>query len=332
MRDDDARHYGREYNLSFPCMHGMLGGTYASIDALWRVRWRCLWHSCSVLVPITDIHDDRLSDYVRLTDVALRKKLETENGLYMAESSKVIQRAIAAGHRPRSVLADERWLADLAPSLTKAGGDGEGGDIPVYVCDEEKLQEIAGFHLHRGAIAAMNRPALADPRAMLEAVGSGPARIVVLENLVDHTNVGAIFRSAAALGVDAVFVTSDCADPLYRRSVRVSMGTVFQVPWTRIDGWPRSAKMLSECGYTTAALALRDDALALDAFSRLEACSAKDSKIAIVLGAEGDGLRDSTIAAVDHSVVIPMAGDVDSLNVAAAMAVACWELRTVHTP
>ena len=120
-----------------------------------------------MLVPINDIHDDRLSDYVRLTDVALRKKLETENGLYMAESSKVIQRAIAAGHRPRSVLADERWLADLAPSLTKAGGDGEGGDIPVYVCDEEKLQEIAGFHLHRGAIAAMNRPALADPRAML---------------------------------------------------------------------------------------------------------------------------------------------------------------------
>ena len=279
-----------------------------------------------------DIHDDRLADYTRLTDVALRKKLETDNGLYMAESSKVIQRAIAAGHRPRSILADERWLADLAPSLMKAGGDDEGGDIPVYVCGEEMLQAITGFHLHRGAIAAMNRPALADPRAVLEAVGPGPARVVVLENLVDHTNVGAIFRSAAALGVDAVFVTSDCADPLYRRSVRVSMGTVFQVPWTRIADWPRSVGLLSEFGYVTAALALTPESISLDSFSRLDVCRAEDSKIALIVGAEGDGLRKSTMAAVDHSVVIPMAGGIDSLNVAAAMAVACWELRTVHTP
>lgn len=282
-----------------------------------------------MLVPITDIHDDRLSDYVRLTDVALRKKLETENGLYMAESSKVIQRAIAAGHRPRSVLADERWLADLAPSLTKAGGDGEGGDIPVYVCDEEKLQEIAGFHLHRGAIAAMNRPALADPRAVLEAVGSGPARIVVLENLVDHTNVGAIFRSAAALGVDAVFVTSDCADPLYRRSVRVSMGTVFQVPWTRLETWPAGITTLQESGFTVASLALSDDSISLDDFATLPALQGPGARLAMVMGTEGDGLARRTITASDYTVKIPMDHGVDSLNVAAASAVVFWATRGI---
>lgn len=280
-----------------------------------------------MFITVDDVSDPRLEEYTRLTDVALRKKLETDNGLYMAESSKVIKRAIAAGHVPRSILADERWLPDLSESLTYIGGSPDGGKIPVYVCSEEKLQDITGFHLHRGAIAAMNRPMLPSARELLLSLGKGAQRIIVLENLVDHTNVGAIFRSAAALGVDAILVTSDCADPLYRRSVRVSMGTVFQIPWTRIEQWPQSISMLRELGFTTAALALTEDSLPLGEFSRLHECSAVDSKLCFIMGAEGDGLRKQTIASADYSVIIPMAGEVDSLNVAAATAVVCWELR-----
>ena len=192
-------------------------------DAIGRLRAE-MWHPGPVLIPISDTGDERLEDYTRLTDVALRRKLETDNGLYMAESTKVIVRAITAGHRPRSVLADERWLDELAPALRRAGGDPEGGDIPVYVCDEAALQTITGFHLHRGAIAAMNRPSLKTAEELLASLPGGARRVVVLEGLVDHTNVGAVFRSAAGLGVDAVLVTPACADPLYRRSVRVSMG------------------------------------------------------------------------------------------------------------
>ncbi|MDO4887903.1 MAG: RNA methyltransferase [Actinomycetaceae bacterium] len=280
-----------------------------------------------MLIPVSSADDERLSDYTRLTDVALRRKLETENGLYMAESTKVIVRAIDAGHRPRSVLADERWLDELAPALEEAGGDAHGGDIPVYVCDEAALQSITGFHLHRGAIAAMNRPRLRPARDLLASLVEGSRRVVVLEGIVDHTNVGAIFRSAAALGVDAMLVAANCADPLYRRSVRVSMGTVFQVPWTRIEGWPASMSLLSEFGYTTAALALAEDAIALADFAGQPCCLEPDSKVALILGAEGDGLAPQTIARADYSVIIPMAGGVDSLNVAAASAVACWELR-----
>ena len=279
-----------------------------------------------VLIPITNLEDPRLEDYTRLTDVALRKKLETDHGLYMAESSKVIKRAIAAGHRPRSILAEDRWLADLEESLIVAGGAPDGGDIPVYVCDEDMLQAITGFHLHRGAIASMNRPELPSAAELLDSLGEGAKRVVILENLVDHTNVGAIFRSAAALGVDAVLVSSDCADPLYRRAVRVSMGTVFQVPWTRLEDWPRSMAVLRHRGYVTGALALTPGSVTLDEFSSIVG-EKPDSKVALIMGAEGDGLKKRTIACADYSVIIPMAGEVDSLNVAAATAVACWEFR-----
>lgn len=296
-------------------------------DAIGRLRAE-MWHPSPVLIPISDTGDERLEDYTRLTDVALRRKLETDNGLYMAESTKVIVRAITAGHRPRSVLADERWLDELAPALRRAGGDPEGGDIPVYVCDEAALQTITGFHLHRGAIAAMNRPSLKTAEELLASLPGGARRVVVLEGLVDHTNVGAVFRSAAGLGVDAVLVTPACADPLYRRSVRVSMGAVFQVPWTRVEPWPRGMEALTRHGFTTAALALEPGAMTLAEFGRLDVCLAADSRIALIMGAEGDGLGAATIARADYSVVIPMAGGVDSLNVAAASAVACWELRT----
>ena len=282
-----------------------------------------------MLIPITDLDDPRLLDYTHLTDVALRRKLETEHGLYMAESTKVIMRAIEAGHSPRSYLTDARWLPDLEPWIEQATGSRDGGDLPVFIGQEESLQQITGFHLHRGALAAMNRPELADPVELLRTVRGGePARrIVILEGLVDHTNVGAIFRSAAALGVDAVLVSDDCGDPLYRRSVRVSMGTVFQVPWTRIHEWPRSIERLHRAGITTAALALREGALPLDEFARLPECVAEDSRVALIMGTEGEGLKQRTINSANYAVTIPMAGHVDSLNVAAASAVACWELR-----
>ena len=274
-------------------------------------------------VSITDPADDRLADYTRLTDVALRRRLETERGLYMAESSKVIRRALAAGHHPRSFLMAERWLAELEPDLAAAGA-GPDGPVPVFVAEEAVLEAITGFHLHRGALAAMHRPALAPVAEVLAGArgGAGARRVVVIEDVVDHTNVGAVFRSAAALGVDAVLVTPRCADPLYRRSVRVSMGTVFQVPWTRIDPWPGGIELLREAGFVTAALALSDSAVTLDALA-----ADPPERLALVLGTEGDGLSPATVGAADMVVRIPMAGGVDSLNVAAAAAVACWATR-----
>lgn len=273
-----------------------------------------------------------LADYTSLTDVALRRHLETERGLYMAESSKVIVRAVQAGHAPRSFLMARRWYDELRPVIAAAAGCGgreDGGNVPVILAPEELLQSITGFHLHRGALAAMNRPQLPGVRELLAGArgGVGARRVAVLEDLVDHTNVGAAFRSAAALGIDAVLVTPRCADPLYRRSVRVSMGTVFQVPWTRIDPWPAGVEDLHDAGFTVAALALSDDSVSLEEFSASLAVPGPDSRVAVVLGTEGDGLARRTIAAADAVVRIPMAGGVDSLNVAAAAAVAFWELR-----
>ena len=273
-----------------------------------------------------------LADYTRLTDVALRRRLETERGLYMAESTRVIARAVEAGHAPRSFLMAERHLEEMRPLIAAAtgtGGRGDGGPVPVLVAPEELLESITGFHLHRGALAAMNRPAPADVSELLaSARGSRDARrVAVLEDLVDHTNVGAAFRSAAALGVDAILVTPRCADPLYRRSVRVSMGAVFQVPWTRITRWP-AVDELHDAGFAVAALALSEDAVSLDDFAASPTCTAADSKVALVLGTEGDGLSRRALAAADRVVRIPMAGGVDSLNVAAAAAVAFWALRT----
>jgi tRNA G18 (ribose-2'-O)-methylase SpoU len=263
---------------------------------------------------IDDPADPRVGDYTSLTDVALRRLREPEQGLYLAESEKVIRRALAAGHRPRSYLMAPRWLDDLADLVADADRDG----VPVYVGEPAVLEALTGFHLHRGAIAAMHRPDL----PAVEDVVRGARRVAVLEDVVDHTNVGAMFRSAAALGVDAVLVTPRCADPLYRRSVRVSMGTVFQVPWTRVTPWPQGIETLQHNGFTVAALALSDAAVALD-----ELAAAPPQRLALVLGTEGHGLSEATVAASDVVVRIPMGGGVDSLNVAAASAVAFWALR-----
>jgi tRNA G18 (ribose-2'-O)-methylase SpoU len=271
------------------------------------------------VLPSSD--DPRLGDYVSLTDVALRSRIEPQGGLYIAESSTVLGRAFRAGHRPRSVLCAPRWVEDVTDLLRPVEQD----EVPVYVADETVLEQITGFHLHRGALASMHRPAL----AAVEAVVAGARRVAVLENLVDHTNVGAAFRSAAALGVDAVLVTPRCADPLYRRAVRVSMGTVFQVPWTRVDPWPSGSdgsaggiELLRDLGFVTVSLALSDDAVDLDDF-----VADLPDRLALVLGTEGDGLSPATVAKTDAVVRIPMAGGVDSLNVAAAAAVAFWATR-----
>ncbi|MBN9214348.1 MAG: rRNA methyltransferase [Microbacterium sp. SCN 70-200] len=266
------------------------------------------------LVRIDDPADPRLADYRDLTDVALRRRTEPAQGLYIAESAKVIARAVAAGHRPRSVLVQEKWLAD-AEALTE--------DAPIYIVTDAVAEQLTGYVVHRGALAAMQRPVL---RSVADTV-AGARLVLVLEDIVDHTNVGAAFRAAAGLGADAVLVTPRCADPLYRRSVRVSMGTVFQVPWTRLpedaDGsWTSAREALREAGLHVAALALADDAVPLDVFA-----AARPAQVALVLGAEGDGLSARALASADTIVTIPMAGGVDSLNVASAAAVAMWALR-----
>jgi tRNA G18 (ribose-2'-O)-methylase SpoU len=263
---------------------------------------------------VEDARDARVRDYFDLTDVALRRVLEPEQGLYLAESEKVIRRALGVRHRMRSLLMAPRWLTDLADLVEQAVRDG----IPVYVASPPVIEAMTGFHLHRGALAAMHRPDLPDPVKLLD----GARRVAVLEDIVDHTNVGAVFRSAAALGVDAVLVTPHCADPLYRRSVRVSMGTVFQVPWTRLPDWPGSVAALQSAGFLVAALTLTDGAIDLDALAAIA-----PERLAVVLGAEGDGLSRRAVAAADVAVRIPMAGGVDSLNVAAASAVAFYALR-----
>ncbi|MFI2486297.1 TrmH family RNA methyltransferase [Promicromonospora kroppenstedtii] len=269
------------------------------------------------VVRIDDPADERLADYNSLTDVVLRSKHEPAKGLYIAESSTVIRRALAAGHRPRSFLMAPKWLDTMSDLITASGA-------PVYVAEEPLLKEITGFHLHRGALAAMHRPPLPSVHELLANArgGAGARRVAVLEDVVDHTNVGAAFRSAAALGVDAVLVSPRCSDPLYRRSVRVSMGTVFQVPWTRVEEWPAGLHGLQEDGFTVAALALTDDSITLD-----ELVANPPEKLALVLGTEGDGLTKGAVEAADLVVRIPMAGDVDSLNVAAASAVAFWATR-----
>lgn len=261
---------------------------------------------------VTDLTADGLADYSRLTDVALRRVSEPEGGLYIAESTKVITRALAAGHRPRSVLLQEQWLPQVEPLLEQYP------DVPVFVGEAGVLEQLTGYNLHRGALAAMHRPVLPDPRDLLR----DARRVVVLEDIVDHTNVGAIFRSVAGLGADAVLVSPRCADPLYRRSVRVSMGTVLQVPWTRIPEWDEATGILHDAGFDIAALALADDAVTLDEYA-----AAPPERIAMVLGSEGDGLSRRALASADTVVTIPMLHGVDSLNVASASAVALWALR-----
>jgi tRNA G18 (ribose-2'-O)-methylase SpoU len=256
--------------------------------------------------------DPRVADYTQLTDVHLRKLREPAEGMYIAESSRVLRRALAAGHRPRSFFLAEKWLQDLADVFEAYP------DVPAYIGSAALLEEITGFHLHRGAMAAMHRPAPVPLPELL----AGARRIAVLEDIVDHTNVGAIFRSAAALGLDAVLVSPRGGDPLYRRSVRVSMGTVFQVPWARLADWPGELAVLKEHGFLVAAMELTPDAVDVDVLA-----GRNPDRLALVLGTEGAGMSDATLAAVDLAVKIPMRPGVDSLNVAAASAVAFWELR-----
>lgn len=256
--------------------------------------------------------DARLADYRDLTDVALRRVLEPAGGLYIAESVKVIARAVGAGHRPRSVLVQEKWLPDVAALELDAS-------TPVYVVDADIAEVLTGYAVHRGALAAMHRPDLPSVGEVI----ADARLVVVLEDIVDHTNVGAIFRAAAGLGADAVLVSARCADPLYRRSVRVSMGTVFQVPWARLPEWNEARGILHDASFHLAGLALSDAAVPLDAFRE-----AGHARVALMLGAEGDGLSRAALTAADSVVTIPMVGGVDSLNVAAASAVALWELRT----
>jgi tRNA G18 (ribose-2'-O)-methylase SpoU len=263
------------------------------------------------VIPIDSLGDARLSDYAHLTDVALKKATGTEHGLYLAESLLVFERALRAGHSPRSVLALGTSTEEAQAVLAEHGF----ADIPVFTGPGELLADLTGYALHRGLIASMNRPALADPAELIR----NARRIVVLENVVDPTNVGAIFRSAGAIGADAVLVTPRCSDPFYRRAIRVSMGTVLQVPWTRVGEWPETRELLVESGFHVAALALTPDAVSLRDFqTRLP------EKLALVLGAEGEGLTPEAIAASDTVVQIPMKHGIDSLNVAAASAVAMW--------
>jgi tRNA G18 (ribose-2'-O)-methylase SpoU len=263
------------------------------------------------VIEISDLSDPRLVDYAHLTDVALKKARGTEHGLYIAESALVLERALRAGHRPRSVLALGNTV-DEARALV-------GDDVPVFVGPGELLAELTGYVLHRGVIASMHRPELPDPETLL----AGARRIVILENVSDPTNVGAIFRSAGAIGADAILVTPRCSDPFYRRAIRVSMGTVLQVPWTRVGDWPSTRALLTRHGFHLAALALTTDAVSLRDFPGHE-----HDRLALLLGAEGDGLTPDALAASDSVVQIPMKHGIDSLNVAAASAVAMWALSS----
>ncbi|HWK77563.1 RNA methyltransferase [Microbacterium sp.] len=261
---------------------------------------------------VEEAADPRLADYRNLTDTALRRVQEPAGGLYIAESAKVIERAIAAGHTPRSVLTQERWVTGLETLLADV-------DVPVHVVPDDVAEQVTGFAVHRGALASMHRPSLPQLSEVLR-----DARVVlVLEDLIEHQNVGAAFRAAAGLGADAVIVTSRCADPLYRRSVKVSMGTVFQVPWTRIDETSAGLEELRSAGFAIAALALSDDAVPLDAYA-----ADRPERVALLLGTEGDGLSHMALEAADAIVTIPMRGGVDSLNVASAAAVALWALTS----
>lgn len=266
---------------------------------------------------VKDLEDPALDDYVRMTDVRLRSRMEVERGLFMAESYEVISRALGAGMQPRSFLMSPTWLERFAPLCARAP------EAPVFVGEEALLEQLTGFHLHRGALAAMQRPVLPSAQELLAPLADAPrARIAVLENIVDHTNVGAIFRSAAALGADAVLVTPRCADPLYRRAIRVSMGTVFQVPWTRLSTWPDSIETLQNLGFTVAGMTLGTSAVTLD-----ELVAEDPPHLALVFGTEGHGLTPQADARLDRRVTIPMQGGVDSLNVAASSAVAFYAVR-----
>ena len=275
------------------------------------------------LIQLDDLSDRRLRPYSGMTDGQLKRgegfRRDNPDGLFIGESGRVIERALDAGIRPASVLVDERWLEHDRAIIERV--QAANPNAPVFFATERQFREITGYEVVRGALACFERP---KPRPVEEVV-SGARRIAILEDVTNYANMGAIFRSAAALGMDAVLISPSCHDPYYRRCARVSMGAVFQVPWARIEGdadWASAlVPKLREDGFAIAAMALRDDSIGLRDPRLSEA-----GRLAIVLGTEGDGLRDSTIAACDYTVLIPMAHQVDSLNVAAAAAIAFWEL------
>ncbi len=261
----------------------------------------------ATLIEVTDVADPRLADYRDLRDVQLRTHLEAEHGLFLAEGEKVVRRAVEAGFVPRSFVMAPRWLGGLADVLA-------GTDAPCYVVSEALAEEVTGFHVHRGALASLER----KPLPALAEVVDAARTVLVLEDVVDHTNVGAIMRSGAALGVDAVLLSPRCADPLYRRSIKVAMGAVFSTPWTRLPDWYGALPHLSARGFTTVALTLAGDATPVE-----EAVAGLD-RVALVLGSEGHGLSKRWESTADRRAVIPMREGIDSLNVAAATAVACY--------
>jgi tRNA G18 (ribose-2'-O)-methylase SpoU len=260
------------------------------------------------LVPVGDAQDPRLRDYTSLTDVALRRVREPAEGLFLAEGDKVIRRALTAGYRPRSLLGSRRWIDELADVLS-------GLDCPAFVADDEVLASVTGYRVHRGALASLER----RPLPSMDDLLLRARRVLVLEDLVDHTNVGAVFRNAAALGIDAVLVSPECADPLYRRSVKVSMGAVLTLPWTRAEPWPDALDDLRGRGFRTLAMSPDPAGVSLrDADLR--------APVAVLLGTEGAGLSAPARERCDDTVRIPMAAGIDSLNVAAASAVVLYAL------
>lgn len=270
------------------------------------------------MIEITDFDAPELDVYARLTEAQLLNKDHPEDGLFIAESPKVISRALDGGYEPVSVLVEKKQVLEDAETIAVLG---KCGNVPVYTAEFEVLTKLTGFKLTRGMLCAMKRRSLPD----LQEICNGCDRIAVLENVMNPTNVGAIFRSAAALHMDAVILTGGCSNPLYRRASRVSMGTVFQIPWTFVDNsviWPEEGmKILRELGFKTAAMDLKEDSVSIDDPELM-----KEDKLAVILGTEGDGLAPETIADCDYTVMIPMSHGVDSLNVAAASAVAFWQL------
>lgn len=270
----------------------------------------------SNIIEITDFTAPQLDVYARITEGQLLNRHEPEKGVFIAESPKVIERALDAGYVPISLLMEGKHVESQAKEIIR-----RCGEIPIYTAEFDVLTQLTGFALTRGMLCAMYR----KPLLFAADVCRGARRIVVLENIMNPTNIGAIFRSAAALNMDGILLTPGCSNPLYRRAVRVSMGTVFQIPWTFLDGkssWPQpGTSLLHDLGFKTAAMALRDDSLCID-----DPRLMKEEKLAVVLGTEGDGLAPETIADCDYTVRIPMSHGVDSLNVAAASAVAFWQL------
>ncbi|MBV7695464.1 RNA methyltransferase [Streptomyces sp. TRM70350] len=271
------------------------------------------------LITVEDPDDPRLRDYTGLTDVELRRKREPAEGLFIAEGEKVIRRAKDAGYEMRSMLLSAKWVDVMRDVIDEL-------PAPVYAVSPELAEQVTGYHVHRGALASMQRKPLPTAAELLRSarrVGKGAGqRVAVFEDIVDHANLGAAFRNAAALGLDAVFLTPRCADPLYRRAVKVSMGAVFHVPWTRLTSWPKDVELFRQHGFVTAALCLSEKSITID-----ELAARRYEKLVLMLGTEGDGLSIDALRAADEWVRIPMSAGVDSLNVAAASAVAFYATR-----